>query len=103
MKASFPNEGKRLWPGQFVNVTLTLQSLPNAVVVPSQAVQTGQNGKYIFVVKPDNSVEMRPVVAGVTDGGDTVIQQGIADGDTVVTDGQLMLMPGAHVMIRNRS
>lgn len=103
MKATFPNEGRRLWPGQFVNVTLTLQSLPNAVVVPSQAVQTGQNGKYVFVVKPDNSVEMRPVVAGVTDGGDTVIQQGVADGDTVVTDGQLMLMPGAHVMIRNRS
>jgi membrane fusion protein, multidrug efflux system len=102
MKASFPNEGKRLWPGQFVNVTLTLQSLPNAVVVPSQAVQTGQNGKYVFVVKPDNSVEMRPVVAGVTDGGDTVIEKGVADGETVVTDGQLMLMPGAHVMIRDR-
>ncbi|HEV2425802.1 MAG TPA: efflux RND transporter periplasmic adaptor subunit [Terriglobia bacterium] len=100
MKASFPNERKRLWPGQFVNVTLTLQSLPNAVVVPSQAVQTGQTGKYVFVVKADNSVEMRPVVAGVTDGGDTVIEKGVADGDTVVTDGQLMLMPGGHVMIR---
>jgi multidrug efflux system membrane fusion protein len=100
MKASFPNEAKRLWPGQFVNVTLTLQSLPNAVVVPSQAVQTGQTGKYVFVVKADNSVDLRPVVAGVTDGGDTVIQQGVADGDTVVTDGQLMLMPGGHVMIR---
>ncbi len=103
MKASFPNEGKRLWPGQFVNVTLTLQSLPDAVVVPSQAVQTGQNGKYVFVVKADNSVELRPVVAGVTDGGDTVIEQGVSAGDTVVTDGQLMLMPGGHVMIRNRS
>jgi multidrug efflux system membrane fusion protein len=103
MKATFPNEGKRLWPGQFVNVTLTLQSLPDAVVVPSQAVQTGQNGKYIFVVKADNSVEMRPVVAGVTDGGETVIEQGVSAGDTVVTDGQLMLMPGGHVMIRNRS
>lgn len=100
MKAAFPNEGKRLWPGQFVNVTLTLQSLPDAVVVPSQAVQTGQNGKYIFVVKADNSVEMRPVVAGVTDGGDTVIEKGVSAGDTVVTDGQLMLMPGGHVMIR---
>ena len=100
MKATFPNEGKRLWPGQFVNVTLTLHSLPDAVVVPSQAVQTGQNGKYIFVVKADDSVEMRPVVAGVTDGGDTVIEQGLSAGDTVVTDGQLMLMPGGHVMIR---
>ncbi len=100
MKAAFPNEGKRLWPGQFVNVTLTLQSLPNVVVVPSQAVQTGQNGKYIFVVKADNSVEMRPVIAGVTDAGDTVIEQGVSEGDTVVTDGQLMLMPGGHVMIR---
>jgi membrane fusion protein, multidrug efflux system len=103
MKASFPNESKRLWPGQFVNVTLTLQSLPNVVVVPSQAVQTGQNGKYVFVVKSDNSVDLRPVVAGVADGGDTVIEQGVAAGDTVVTDGQLMLMPGGHVMIRNRS
>ena len=103
MKATFPNPVKRLWPGQFVNVTLTLQSLPDAVVVPSQAVQTGQNGKYIFVVKADNSVEMRPVVAGVTDGGDTVIEQGVSAGDTVVTDGQLMLMPGGHVMIRNQS
>jgi membrane fusion protein, multidrug efflux system len=103
MKASFPNDTRRLWPGQFVNVTITLQSLPNAVVVPSQAVQTGQNGKYVFVVKPDNSVDLRPVVAGVADGGDTVIEQGVADGDTVVTDGQLMLMPGGHVMVRNRS
>jgi membrane fusion protein, multidrug efflux system len=103
MKGVFLNPGKRLWPGQFVNVTLTLQSLPDAVVVPSQAVQTGQNGKYIFVVKADNSVEMRPVVAGVTDAGDTVIEQGVSAGDTVVTDGQLMLMPGGRVMIRNRS
>lgn len=102
MKASFPNVGKRLWPGQFVNVTLTLQSLPNAVVVPSQAVQTGQQGKYVFVVKADNSVDLRPVVAGVTDGADTVIEHGVSDGETVVTDGQLMLMPGGRVMIRNR-
>jgi membrane fusion protein, multidrug efflux system len=97
MKATFPNPAKRLWPGQFVNVTLTLDSIKNAVVVPSQAVQTGQQGKYIFVVKQDKSVEIRPVVAGVTYGGDTVIDKGIAPRETVVTDGQLRLFPGAHV------
>jgi len=97
MKGTFPNPAKRLWPGQFVNVTLTLDSLANAVVVPSQAVQTGQQGKYVFVVKQDKSVEIRPVVAGVTYGGDTVIDKGVAPGETVVTDGQLRLFPGAHV------
>jgi membrane fusion protein, multidrug efflux system len=97
MKATFPNPAKRLWPGQFVNVTLTLDSVKNAVVVPSQSVQTGQQGKYIFVVKQDKSVEIRPVVAGVTYGGDTVIEKGMTPGETIVTDGQLRLFPGAHV------
>ena len=97
MKGTFPNPNKRLWPGQFVNVTITLDSLKDAVVVPSQAVQTGQQGKYVFVVKADKSVEIRPVASGVTYGGDTVIEKGIASGETVVTDGQLRLFPGAHV------
>ncbi|HEY6292614.1 MAG TPA: efflux RND transporter periplasmic adaptor subunit [Terriglobia bacterium] len=97
MKGAFPNPARRLWPGQFVNVVVTLDSLRDAVVVPSQAVQTGQQGKYIFVVKEDKSVEIRPVTPGVSDGPDTVIEKGIAAGETVVTDGQLRLFPGAHV------
>jgi multidrug efflux system membrane fusion protein len=97
MKGTFPNPNKRLWPGQFVNVTLTLDSLKDAVVVPNQAVQTGQQGKYVFVVKQDKSVEIRPVAAGVTYAGETVIEKGMAPGETVVTDGQLRLFPGAHV------
>jgi len=100
MKGTFPNSEKRLWPGQFVNVVVTLDSLPDAVVVPSQAVQTGQQGKFVFAVKQDKSVEIRPVVPGVTDGPDTVIEKGIAAGETVVTDGQLRLFPGAHVVER---
>jgi membrane fusion protein, multidrug efflux system len=103
MKGTFPNPNKRLWPGQFVNVTLTLDSLRDAVVVPSQAVQTGQQGKYVFVVKQDKSVEIRPVAAGVTYGGDTVIEKGMAAGETVVTDGQLRLFPGAHVQTAGMS
>jgi multidrug efflux system membrane fusion protein len=102
LKATFPNTGKRLWPGQFVNVTLDLSS-KRSVVVPSQAVQNGPQGKYVFAVKADKSVDMRPVVTGVTDGGDTVIEKGIAAGETVVTDGQLRLFPGAHVQEKQGS
>ncbi|MHB8654967.1 MAG: efflux RND transporter periplasmic adaptor subunit [Terriglobia bacterium] len=98
LKGTFPNAGSRLWPGQFVNVVVTLAEQRNAVVVPSQAVQTGQQGQYIFVVKSDNSVEIRPVVPGIVVGGDQVIEKGIQPGERVVTDGQLMLFPGAHVL-----
>ena len=96
LKGVFPNAGKRLWPGQFVNVTLNLES-KRSVVVPSQAVQTGPQGKFVYAVKQDKSVDLRPVVAGITDAGDTVIEKGVAPGETVVTDGQLRLFPGAHV------
>jgi len=100
LKGTFANEEKRLWPGQFVNVVLDLSALANATVVPSQAVQTGQNGQYIFVVKPDHTVDMRPVVIGQTVEGETVIEKGITPGAVVVTDGQLMLFPGARVAIK---
>ncbi len=103
LKGTFANEEKRLWPGQFVNVVLDLSALTNATVVPSQAVQTGQNGQYVFVVKPDNSVDMRPVVSGETIEGETVIEKGITPGAVVVTDGQLMLFPGARVSIKKGS
>jgi multidrug efflux system membrane fusion protein len=100
LKATFLNEDRRLWPGQFVNVALTLAMKPGAVLVPGSAVQTGQSGQYVFVVRPDLTVESRPVVAGETIGGETVIEKGILADERVVTDGQLRLVPGARVEIK---
>ena len=101
MKGTFPNQARRLWPGQFVTVVLTLGSLRNAVVVPTPAIQTSPNGKYVFVVKTDKTVDLRPVVPGSASGGDTVINKGLAAGETVVTDGQLRLVPGAKIEEKN--
>jgi multidrug efflux system membrane fusion protein len=100
LKGTFPNREKKLWPGQFVNVALTLTTEPNAIVVPSQTIQTGQEGQYIFVVKEDLTVESRPVVAGRTVNNETVIQKGLQVNEKVVTDGQLRLYPGAKVEIK---
>jgi multidrug efflux system membrane fusion protein len=100
LKATFPNKYGALWPGQFVNVTLTLSELTNAVVVPSQAVQTGQNGQYIYVVNSDQTVAERSVQTGITFQGETVVQSGITNGETVVTDGQLRLEPGVKVNLK---
>jgi membrane fusion protein, multidrug efflux system len=97
LMATFPNENDALWPGQFVNVALTLSELTNAIVVPSQAVQTGQNGEFIYVVKPDHTVEERPVTIGITYQDETVVQGGLKAGERVVTDGQSRLVPGAQV------
>jgi len=102
LKATFPNLRSVLWPGQYVNVTLTLSELTNVVVVPSQAVQTGQNGEYLYVLKSnqtDQTVEERPVVIGVAYQGVTVIKSGVQAGETVVTDGQLRLAPGVTVSV----
>jgi len=100
LKGTFANPDRRLWPGQFVNVVLTLTSMHDAVVVPSAAVQTGQQGQYVYVVKGDGSVEIRPVTPGAVMGDDQVIEKGVQSGEKVVTDGQLMLYPGAHALIR---
>jgi len=100
LKGTFANGDRRLWPGQFINVTLTLATRRGAVVVPTPAVQTGQQGQYVFVVKPDLSVEARPVVAGQAAGGETVVEKGVQAGERVVTDGQLRLVPGARVEIK---
>lgn len=97
LKATFDNQRGSLWPGQFVNVALTLDQHSNAIVVPSEAVQAGQNGQMIYVVKPDQSVEPRVVKVGPSHGAKVIIEQGIAAGEKVVTDGQLRLYPGAHV------
>lgn len=100
LKGTFKNSDRRLWPGQFVEVTLRLTTLPSAVVVPSQAVQTGQKGQYVFVIKPDGSVEDRPVTTGIALKGATVVDKGVMAGERVVTDGQLRLVPGAKVEVR---
>jgi membrane fusion protein, multidrug efflux system len=102
LKGTFANKGKRLWPGQFVNAILTLTSQPDAIVVPSQAIQTGQKGQYVFIIKNDLTVEDRPVIAGRTLDGETVIEKGLQVGERVVTDGQLRLVPGAKVEIKNK-
>jgi multidrug efflux system membrane fusion protein len=101
LKGTFSNPERKLWPGQFVNVVLTLTTEPNAIVVPSQAVQAGQQGQYVFVVKPDLTVESRPVVVSRTTDRETVIQKGLNPDEKVVTDGQLRLYPGAKVEIKN--
>lgn len=100
LKATFQNTDNALWPGQFVDVMLTLTTEPNATVVPSQAVQVGQQGSYVFVVKPDLTVEPRPVVVSRTVEGDAVIERGVTPGERVVTDGQVRLFPGAKVEIK---
>jgi multidrug efflux system membrane fusion protein len=100
IKASFPNADRRLWPGQFVNVTVTL-STDEAVVVPTVAIQVGQQGSYVFVVKDGHTVEMRPVDPGRAVGEETIVDNGVREGETVVTDGQLQLVPGASVTIRD--
>ncbi|MGB9628756.1 MAG: efflux RND transporter periplasmic adaptor subunit [Thermodesulfobacteriota bacterium] len=101
MKGTFENRGRRLWPGQFVNVILTLTMEPNAIVVPSQAIQTGQQGQFVFVVKPDLTVEMRPVVIGRTVDQEVVVLRGLSIEEKIVTDGQLRLYPGAKVEIKS--
>lgn len=97
LKATFANAEQRLWPGRFVNVVVTLAVERAVTLVPSEAIQTGQTGAFAFVVKPDTTVEMRKVVAGRTVGKDTVVEEGIRPGETVVTDGHLRLVPGAKV------
>ena len=101
LKATFPNEDNALWPGQFVQVAVTLSTQPHAVVVPSPAVQTGQNGEFIYVVKADQTVEARPVSTGIARDGETVVESGMKAGETVVTDGQLRLVPGAKVNVQS--
>jgi multidrug efflux system membrane fusion protein len=97
LKAIFPNKDKTMWPGQFVNVGLTLYEQPGAIVTPSISVQNGPNGQYVFVVKPDQTVEMRPIKVARSQGEDTVVTSGLKVGDRVVTVGQLRLVPGTRV------
>ena len=99
LKATFPNNDHALWPGQFINVVMTLRTIDHATVVPSEAIQSGQKGQFAFVVKPDQTVETRQVTVGQTIDNQIVVESGISPGETVVTDGQLRLFPGAHIRI----
>jgi multidrug efflux system membrane fusion protein len=101
LKGTFPNVNHKLWPGVFVRVTLRLTTQPNALVVPNQAVQTGQEGPFVFVVKADRTVESRAVVTGPRVDQEIVIASGLAAGETVVTEGQLRLAPGIRVQVRD--
>jgi len=100
LKATFSNTNTVLWPGQFVQASLVLSNLTQATVVPSQAVQTGQDGEYLFVVKGDDTVEARPITAGISYDGQRVITSGVQPGETVVTDGQLKLTTGSKVSVK---
>lgn len=100
LKGTFANKERKLWPGQFVTVVMTLAMQKDALIVPSQAVQTGQNGQYVFVIKEDLTAEMRPVEVIKTINSESVIKNGIQPGEKVVTDGHLRLVPGSKVEIK---
>lgn len=100
LKGTFENKEKQLWPGQFVNVALRLGEEVGAIVVPAEAVQMGQKNAYVYVVKPDLTAELRPIVPGRSLDGLTAINKGLAEGEKVVTDGHLRLVPGARVDVK---
>jgi multidrug efflux system membrane fusion protein len=97
MKARFANSDRKLWPGQFVDVSMVLSTRKGAITIPTAAVQDGQTGPFVFVVAKDMTAETRPVLVGPARNGDTVIEKGVEEGDTVVVDGQVRLTPGAKV------
>jgi membrane fusion protein, multidrug efflux system len=99
-RGTFANAGRRLWPGQFVKVLLNLTEQPNAVVIPFQAIQSGQDTQLVFVVKPDRTVEVRPVVVSRTLNGEAVVDKGLKPGEMIVTDGQFLLSAGSRVQIK---
>jgi multidrug efflux system membrane fusion protein len=103
LKATFDNAAHALWPGQFADVNMTLKSQPNAIVVPTAALQTSQNGTYVYVVDENLTAKQQPVKVGWNVGEETVIASGLQPGQRVVTDGQLRLTPGAKVDIKSGS
>ena len=103
MKAILPNDDEKLTPGQFLNVTLLLDTLNKAITIPNEAIQQGAEGSFAFVVKDDNRVEMRKLEIAASNGGRTAISKGLQANETVVTDGQLRLAPGTKVKIKEPS
>src|SRR6266850_3118506 len=101
LKGVFANSDRRLWPGQFVDAYLTLKTQSNALVIPSQAIQNGQQGTFVYVIKDDSTVEARPITTSETQhAGQVIVQKGLAVGERIVTDGQLRLVPGAKVQMK---
>jgi multidrug efflux system membrane fusion protein len=104
LKGIFANSDRRLWPGQFVDTYLTLKTQDNALVIPSQAIQNGQQGTFVYVIKDDSTVEARPITTSDTQqAGQVIVQKGLAVGERIVTDGQLRLVPGAKVQVKQAS
>jgi multidrug efflux system membrane fusion protein len=97
LKATFPNNDLKLWPGKFVNARLVLTTRKNATVIPSSVVQRGPQGTYAYVIKSDKTVEMRPIKVAQTEENLTLVEEGLRPGEQVVVDGQYKLQPGAHV------
>jgi multidrug efflux system membrane fusion protein len=100
LKATFANRENSLWPGQFVSVDITLARLPNQIVVPTPALQVGQRGQQVYVVRADNTAELRPVVVDRAEGGESIVSKGLAVGEVVVIDGQVRLRPNAAVAVK---
>jgi multidrug efflux system membrane fusion protein len=103
LRAAFANADERLWPGQFVNITLTLGSDADALVVPDEAVKSGPNGTYVFLVKPDGYAEQRAVTIARSVAGNSMVSKGLVAGDTVVVDGQSRLADGSKVKVTDAS
>jgi multidrug efflux system membrane fusion protein len=99
IKGTFPNNDGALWPGEYLNIRLLARTAPNVVTVPSSALQRGQNGYYAYVVKPDSTVETRPLKVGQVSDGVAIVDDGVAAGEQVVTAGQYRLLPGARVEV----
>jgi membrane fusion protein, multidrug efflux system len=97
LKATFPNQDNRLWPGQFINVHLLIETRSNAIAIPTSAIQRGPNGYFAYVVKPDSTVEARKLQLGPANDGATIVEQGLTENENVVTAGQGRLQPGTHV------
>ena len=100
LKGTFPNANRKLWPGEYANVTLKMSTQPNALVIPTQAMQTGQDGNYVYLVNADRVAEVRPITVGLRRENELVVDKGLAEGDTVVTQGQLRLAPGSRVTVQ---
>jgi multidrug efflux system membrane fusion protein len=100
LKATFPNNDKRLWPGQFVDVLLTVSNRPNSITVPENAVQEGQSGSFVFVVTPEGTAEVRKVEVAFTANNEAIIAKGLAEGESVIIDGHLRVTPGGKVAVR---
>ena len=101
LKGTFPNKDGALWPGEFLNIRLLARTAPNVVTVPSSALQRGPNGYYAYVVKPDSTVETRPLKVGQVSDGVAIVDDGVAAGEQVVTAGQYRLQPGARVEVNS--